>query len=151
MKTIFLFRSTHLPWMKKRGVDPMKVMLVVEADSENEAREIVSASRIGSAFGLIEGDYEKHYKRLRDEEGMVEYTLGGLVARDYILRYNDGTKSYDLFGSSLEITKTMGIREAKEKMLEHIDPKTCVSVELIDRYEGVSVVSMKSKVVWEDA
>jgi len=46
---IFTFGSSHLNEISLR-VSPMKVMLIIEAESEHEAREIVFDSFIGDRF-----------------------------------------------------------------------------------------------------
>jgi len=73
-KYIFTFGSCQLPEFKG---NPMKVMLVVEADSENYARRKVFDSSIGDKFCT---SYPYTDERVEEFEmyGISEYTLKDL-------------------------------------------------------------------------
>ena len=83
-KTIFMFGSDHLPHLREVGVDPMKVMLVVEGDEE-EARSKVFSSPIGRAFSSSY-DHERHAEEFKTEHGMEEYSLDFVTGRKVIAK-----------------------------------------------------------------
>jgi hypothetical protein len=71
MKTIITFGQNHLPGVMIR---PMSVMLIIEADTEREARDQVMNSFIGKAF-CTSYPYEPYAKEFTEKHGMVQYTL----------------------------------------------------------------------------
>ena len=77
MKTIITFGSEHLEWMHNK-LNPLWVALVIEAENENMARQVVLHSRIGKGFaGLY--PYEEHIEAFK-YMGLSEYTLELLEA-----------------------------------------------------------------------
>ena len=71
-KYIFTFGSDHLPELADI-LRPLKVMLIVEAENELKARDIVFSSFIGDKF-CTSYDYEKRHE-FRDRFNMAEYDL----------------------------------------------------------------------------
>ena len=71
-KWIVTFGSSHLEELRGK-VRPMSVILVIEADTENEARDIVFSSFIGRTFSASY-PYSKSIE-FQKEYNMVEYTL----------------------------------------------------------------------------
>lgn len=77
-KYIFTFGSGQLPWVRERGINVMKVMLVVEAEGEHLARDIVINSKIGIRF-CTSYEYDKYAQYFKDEYKMIEYSLNDIV------------------------------------------------------------------------
>ena len=73
-KWFFTFGSEQLEWMREQGINPMSVMLVVEAKSEREARNMVFSSKIGPNFCTLYL-YAIHADEFKDKYRMDEYTL----------------------------------------------------------------------------
>jgi hypothetical protein len=71
MKTIVTFGSNHLQTV---AVNPMSVILVIEADTELKARQIVFDSFIGKAF-CTSYPYEPYAEEFNRDYNMKEYTL----------------------------------------------------------------------------
>ena len=74
-KYIFTFGSSHLTELKLQ-VNPMKVILVVEAETMVQARNKVFNSFIGAKWAFSY-NYD-HSKEFQDKYGMIEYTLAQL-------------------------------------------------------------------------
>lgn len=77
-KWIFTFGSTHLTALEGK-VRPLKVMLIVEAENERQARTTVFNSIIGDKF-CTSYPYDKYAERFKREYNMGEYTLEQLGA-----------------------------------------------------------------------
>ncbi len=74
-KYAITFGSEQLPELKYK-LDPMKVILVIEAPTERDARNIVFDSFIGRAFCT---SYPDHWiKKFEDEYNMKQYSLKNL-------------------------------------------------------------------------
>ena len=73
-KWFFTFGSENLQWMREQGINPMSVMLVVEAENEQEARSMVFGSKIGPYF-CTSYPYEKFADEFKEKYRMDEYTL----------------------------------------------------------------------------
>ena len=75
-KWIFTFGSGQLPDIQKT-INPMKVMLVVEAETENEARSEVFKSFIGPYF-CTSYPFEPYAVEFKEKYNMIEFTLKDL-------------------------------------------------------------------------
>ena len=73
MKFIITFGSNQLPELHNK-LNPMKVMIVIEAKDEREARNIAFDSFVGRNF-CTSYPYEPFAKKFADDYGMVEYSL----------------------------------------------------------------------------
>jgi len=76
MKTAFTFGSNQLPRLR---MNPMDVILVIEADTEQEARQIVFDSFIGDKF--CTSYPEKYIAEFESEYNMKQYTLEELSCK----------------------------------------------------------------------
>ena len=75
-KWIITFGSSHLEGF---DVNPMKVMLVIEAESENEARSVAQKDPFNNAY-CSSYNYDEHAERFTKSYHMVEYNLNELLA-----------------------------------------------------------------------
>ena len=75
-KWIFTFGSGQLPELKT-SINPMDVMLVIEAEYEREAREQVFKSFIGPYF-CTSYPYEQHVAEFKEKYNMQEFSLKDL-------------------------------------------------------------------------
>ena len=76
-KYIFTFGSKHLEWLHYK-LNPMNVALVVEAENENVARQIVFKSKIGEYF-FTSYPYDEFVEEFKSRFGMKEYSLEELI------------------------------------------------------------------------
>lgn len=74
-KYIFTFGSNQLPNFR---ANPMKVMLVIKADNESIAKNIVFDSPIGNKF-CTSYPYDEYAQDFKDNYSMDEWTLKDLL------------------------------------------------------------------------
>jgi hypothetical protein len=96
-KFIFTFGSEQLPEIK-HIVNPMDIMLIVEAEAEGLAREKVFNSFIGKNF-CTSYPYKKHVNEFKEKYNMFECEFNKLIAyveaeEKRIQACNDVTKKY---------------------------------------------------------
>jgi len=75
-KWIFTFGSEQLPELKT-STNPMSIMLVMEAETENEARREVFDSFIGPYFSTSY-PFEPFATEFKEKYRMIEFTLKDL-------------------------------------------------------------------------
>jgi len=72
-KTIITFGSDQIEWVKRHGINPMEVMIVIDKD-EKSARKDVVKSKIGEKFAFSYA-YDDEAANFKKKYGMKEYTL----------------------------------------------------------------------------
>ncbi len=72
---IITFGSDHLPEIAHK-IRPLKIMLIIEAPTEKEARDIVFKSFIGEKFAT--SYFYSQAERFKEDYNMIEYSLQDL-------------------------------------------------------------------------